>query len=140
MLLVLLFFSASVNSQSKMKKAEAEIRQVLEQQQKDWNRGDIKAFMEGYWKSKELKFIGKSGVKNGWEVTLNSYLHGYPNKETMGQLSFEIIDINLLGKKNAIVVGKFVLRRATDEPSGYFSLHWQKIEGRWLIVMDHTSG
>jgi hypothetical protein len=35
-----------------------------------WNRGDLsKRFMDTYWKSDSLMFIGKSGVTYGWQNT-----------------------------------------------------------------------
>ena len=52
---------------------EAEIRTLLQKQTEAWNRGDVEGFMEGYWKSDSLMFIGKSGITYGWQKTLDNY-------------------------------------------------------------------
>lgn len=115
------------------------IRKVLAQQQQDWNSGKLESFMQGYWKSDSLKFISSRGINYGWQATLDGYKKGYPTTEVMGKLTFTIISIEKLSKKSAIVIGKWHLQRTKDEPQGHFTLLWKKIEGRWVIVADHTS-
>ena len=43
-----------------------EIKQVLQDQQTAWNNYDLEGFMQGYWKSDELKFYGSNGIVRGW--------------------------------------------------------------------------
>ena len=40
--------------------ATASIRALLRQQEADWNQGNIESFMEGYWKSDSLQFVGRA--------------------------------------------------------------------------------
>lgn len=115
------------------------IRKVLAQQQQDWNSGKLEAFMQGYWKSDSLKFISSRGINYGWQATLDGYKKGYPTTEAMGKLTFTIISIEKLSDESAMVIGKWHLQRTKDEPQGHFTLLWKKIEGRWVIVADHTS-
>ena len=117
----------------------AAIKSVLAQQVKCWNAADIDCFMEGYWNSEELVFIGSSGPQYGWQTTLDNYKKRYPDKASMGQLNFDIISIDLVGEKHAMVVGKWALKRTIGDVSGHFSLLWQKIDGNWVIIKDHTS-
>ena len=49
------------------------IRQVLEDQAAAWNRGDLDAFMEGYWRSEDLVFTSGGNVQRGWQTTLDRY-------------------------------------------------------------------
>jgi hypothetical protein len=42
------------------------IKQLLLRQRDDWNKGNVAAFMKGYWESDSLLFIGKS-VSNGYQ-------------------------------------------------------------------------
>ena len=118
---------------------ELEIRRVLYQQQEAWNRGDIPAFMEGYWHDENLSFIGSKGITRGWDQTLANYQKSYPDKSAMGRLEFEVIELTLLSKKSAYMIGKYTLHREADKPSGYFNLVWRQINGKWLITSDHTS-
>ena len=115
------------------------IKDLLATQQKAWNEGDIDTFMEGYWKSEQLQFIGGKGPTYGWQQTKDNYKKRYPNREAMGQLTFEIININPRSKKVVSLVGKFTLNRTIGDLSGHFILIFQKIKGEWLIVADFTA-
>ena len=112
---------------------------VLETQRLAWNKGDIDAYMQGYWKSDSLMFIGKSAPAYGWQTTLDNYRKGYPDKAAMGQLNFDILQLNVLYAANAFVMGAWHLKREKDAPGGYFTLWFRKINGEWKIVCDHTS-
>ena len=114
------------------------IIKVMEQQEKDWSDGNIEDFMKGYWQSDSLMFVGKNGIKYGWKTTLENYKKTYPNKAAMGTLSFDIIQLEVNGK-TAYVLGKWNLVREEDSPNGYFALYWKKINGKWVITIDHTS-
>jgi len=116
------------------------IEKVMADQEKAWNAGDIDTFMEGYWKSEKMTFAGKRGITYGWEKTLYNYKKGYPTKEIMGKLTFEIHNIFPLSQDAAYLLGKFNLEAKDGDSSGYFTLVWRKIDGEWKIVSDHTSG
>jgi ketosteroid isomerase-like protein len=108
-------------------------------QQTAWSNGDIEGFMQGYWKSDSLMFIGKRGPAYGWQTTLDNYKKTYPDKAAMGKLTFRIDKVELLGKQDAFVMGAWSLTREKDNPGGYFTLWFRKIKGEWKIVCDHTS-
>ena len=133
-------FIISLNSCSNMSEKEKkdEILKVLFQQQASWNKGDLAGFMQGYWKSDSLRFIGKNDIKYGWETTLNHYKKKYYNKSIMGVLSFEVISLQLLNDNAAFMIGTFALKREIGDASGYFTLLWKKIDGNWVITTDHT--
>lgn len=115
------------------------ILKVLETQRIAWNNGDIDAYMQGYWKSDSLAFVGKAGPVYGWRQTLDRYKKAYPDKFAMGKLTFTILKVGLLDKTNAFVLGGWHLDREKDAPGGYFTLWFRKINATWVIVVDHTS-
>jgi ketosteroid isomerase-like protein len=117
---------------------EKDILHVLQQQQLDWNKGDIESFMNGYWKSDSLLFIGSKGPTYGWQKTLDNYKKSYPNKEKMGVLEFSDIQVKMLGKDYAYVFGKWKLIRQNDSPNGIYTLVFQKFKDGWGIISDHT--
>jgi ketosteroid isomerase-like protein len=108
-------------------------------QQIAWSNGNIDGFMQGYWKSDSLMFIGKRGPTYGWQQTFDNYKKGYPDKAAMGKLTFRIDKVELLGKRDAFVMGAWSLAREKDAPGGYFTLWFRKINGEWKIICDHTS-
>lgn len=120
-------------------KNELAIRKTLDDQTAAWNRGDIESFMKGYWENDSLMFIGKSGVTYGWSNTLNNYKKGYPDTAAMGQLIFTLLQVKKLSKKYYHVTGKWYLKRSIGDVSGHYTLVFRKINGRWMIISDHSS-
>ena len=118
---------------------ETEILNLLSEQTKSWNKGDLEGFMQTYWKSDSLMFIGKNGVKWGWKATLDNYKKGYPDTAAMGQLSFDIIQVKELSAEYYFVVGKWMLKRTIGDLSGHYNLLMRKLNGKWVIVADHSS-
>lgn len=140
MIRIILFMLLPVTLFAQRNRTEEQaIRKVMLEQQEAWNRADIESFMEGYWKSDSLKFIGRNGITYGWKTTLENYKKGYPTAETMGKLTFTILSLEVLSETSAYMVGRWQLKRQTDEPGGHFTLLWRKINGKWVIVADHTS-
>jgi len=112
---------------------------VMSLQQDAWNKGDIDSFMQGYLKSDELVFSGKSGPVYGWENTKKRYYSSYPNTKIMGKLNFTIKKIRSLSSNSAYLIGEYYLKRSGEDSNGHFTLLWKKIDSNWLIVSDHTS-
>lgn len=129
----LLFLSFASFSQEK------EIKTLLETQRQNWNKGDIPAFMQGYWKSESLMFVGKNGPTYGWKKTLENYQKNYPNKAVMGFLTFDVKEVRMLDKTHAFVLGAWHLKREKDDPQGFFTLLFQKFGNEWKIIVDHSS-
>ena len=117
----------------------AAITQVLLDQQKAWNQGAIKTFLEGYWHSPEVTFSGASGVARGWDAMLARYEKSYPDRATMGQLDFSELEFRWLGPDAALVLGRWHLKREKGDVGGVFSLVWQRFPEGWKIIHDHTS-
>jgi len=118
---------------------EREIRRLMEEQQAAWNRADVEAFMKDYWNSAELTFAGSGGVTRGWQPVLERYRERYRDAQAMGHLDFSELEVHVLGKDAAFVLGRWHLKREKDEPGGVFTLVFQRFPEGWRIVHDHTS-
>lgn len=118
---------------------ENAIRQLLSNQTECWNKGDIEGFMQTYWQSDSLLYVGKSGVTYGWHRTLERYKKSYPDRAAMGTLQFTIIKVQQLSSKMYNVVDKWQLTRVSGNVEGHYTLLLRKINGKWLIVQDHSS-
>jgi uncharacterized protein (TIGR02246 family) len=119
--------------------AAAEIKAVLTAQAEAWNRGDIDAFMEHYWKSDELTFSSGGQTTRGWQRTKENYQRRYPTRPSMGQLTFSDLEITPLGDAAALVLGRWRLTRDPSPVGGNFTLVLRPIDGQWVIIHDHTS-
>ncbi|MGI8950347.1 MAG: YybH family protein [Chitinophagaceae bacterium] len=129
-------FSLSVTAQNK---DEQSIRQLMNKQVEAWNRGNIDAFMNGYWKNDSLLFVGKNGAEFGWTTALENYKKHYADTAAMGKLHFDILQIKQLSTEYYFVLGKWHLTRSVGNIGGYYTLLFKKINGVWLIMADHTS-
>jgi ketosteroid isomerase-like protein len=120
-------------------KTEAAIRAVLEAQAAAWNRGELEGYMDGYDRSANTEFVGGDTITRGWQTVLDRYRKNYNSREKMGVLTFSELEITVLSKDAALVLGRWRLKRASDEPHGTFSLLFRKTKAGWRIVHDHSS-
>ena len=134
--LLYLFLLNYANAQTK---DELAVRNILTQQTIAWNGGDIENFMQPYWHSDSLMFIGKSGITYGWQKTLENYKKSYPDAAAMGKLDFTILQAKRLSVMYFSVVGKWHLARTAGDVGGYFTLLFKKIKNAWVIIQDHSS-
>ena len=138
--IALFLFSLNSYSQNPISlKDSLGMMNVMSLQQDAWNNGDIDSFMQGYLKSEELVFSGKSGPIYGWENTRKRYYSSYPNTQIMGKLNFTVKKIRLISLNSAYLIGEYYLKRSTEDSYGHFTLLWKKVDDNWLIVSDHTS-
>jgi beta-aspartyl-peptidase (threonine type) len=145
-----MFLSSSTNAQqgrasgaSKMSKQDmktsAAIRAVLDRQVAAWNRGDIEGFMDGYAREDDIVFLSGDSLTHGWQTVLDRYKKNYDTREKMGTLAFSDLDVKVIGKDSAVVIGRWQLTRDKDTPQGRFTLIFRHRPEGWRIVHDHTS-
>lgn len=118
-----------------------DIRKVLSDQEAAWNRGDIDTFVSFYDDVPSITFVGKT-VSRGYKGVLERYKRNYPDKLHMGTLRFDEIEVRMLGKEYAVLIGKFILTReeAGGGPaSGRWTLVARKTPKGWKFIHDHTS-
>jgi len=142
LLLATLFSSAvlaSAQDTAGEARAKADITALMNEQAKAWNSGDIDGFMRGYWNSEKLLFVSGDNVTRGWQPTLDRYKKSYDSRAKMGTLTFSGLEITLLSKDSAVVLGSWSLVRDGDNPHGKFTLTFRKFREGWRIIIDHTS-
>lgn len=118
---------------------QQEVSSVLNAQMNAWNEGNVKGYMEGYWKSDSLLFTSGGKVQRGWQATFEKYTKSYDTKAKMGTLKFSGFEYYLLSSGSAWVFGKWELERSGDHPNGVFTLILKKFPDGWKIIHDHTS-
>ena len=137
--LLLLSAQTSASPNDRSAKTIAAIRSVLDAQRDAWNRGDLEGYMDGYDRSPDIEFVGGDTITHGWQTVLERYQKNYSSREKMGVLTFSEVEINVLSKDAALVLGRWRLKRASDEPHGTFSLLFRRKKAGWRIVHDHSS-
>ncbi len=121
--------------------AVSAIRAVLDKQEKDWNKGDLDAFLEGYWHSPNVVFLSGGDRHDGFDAMRDRYRKRYKAEgKAMGQVAFSGVEIQILGPDSAFVRGRWGLTLPDGKkPGGLFTLIVRKLPEGWKIVHDHTS-
>jgi len=107
-----------------------------------WNHGDLAGFASYYEDAPTTTFIGREVVRGGTQAILERYQRRYPNRETMGTLSFSEIEVRELAPGLALATGKYDLARTAaggGNASGRFTLVVRKTAAGWKIIHDHSS-
>src|SRR3984957_7787130 len=117
----------------------AAITAVLNAQVAAWNRGDVDAFLEGYWRSPEVSFGGAAGVTKGLEGVRERNKKNYTDRAAIGTLDFSGLEFRFLGPDAALVLGHWHLKREKGDVGGGFSLAWQRFSEGWRVVHDPPS-
>ena len=136
---LLLLGLTSAFGQTKAVKDAKAIQAVLDAQCAAWNRGDIEGFMDGYERSEKTVFVGGDNATRGWQTVLDRYKRNYDSREKMGTLTFSDLEITPIGNDAALVLLRWHLQRAKDEPHGRSTLIMRRTKQGWRIVHDHSS-
>src|ERR1700740_2384787 len=96
LLTALFLLSLIASASAQHQNDEAAIRQLMANQVAAWNKGNIEAFMKGYWNNDSLVFIGKSGPSYGYGHALANYKKNYSGPDQMGKLFFDLLKVKRL--------------------------------------------
>jgi uncharacterized protein (TIGR02246 family) len=120
--------------------AATTIRQELTAIAEAWNAADLDRHVALYADSATM--MGGRGLLRGREAIRAALERSFWKEgKPLQQLRFEEIEIRFLGSAGdaAIVTGKFILTGGDrPEASGRFSTTWERKNGRWLTVHDHS--
>lgn len=115
------------------------INEIMSDQEEAWNNGNLEGFMQAYLKSDSLIFIGSRGAQYGWSTTLMNYKKSYPDREAMGMLQFDNTEFKDLPPHHSFVIGRWTLFRKADTLQGSYSLLWEWVNAKPVIIADHSS-
>ena len=125
---------------SKQQDSKDQILSILSAQVDAWNEGDLKKFMQTYWKSDKLTFSSSGKTTHGWQPTLDNYKKSYSPPKEMGKLHFDELKIMMIESKSALVLGNWHLKMKDDTKlDGNFSLVVKQFDDGWKIIHDHSS-
>jgi ketosteroid isomerase-like protein len=143
LLIALIQLSVTAQSPATPNKREnriiSAVRAVLDAQSQAWNRGELEGYMDGYARSRDTVFVSGDDVTRGWQPVLDRYRKRYDSRDKMGTLTYSDLEITPIGNDAAIVLGRWHLKRAKDEPHGRFTLLFRKTKQGWKNVHDHSS-
>lgn len=127
--------TGAFGQQSKDEKA---IRAFLDKTSEGWNKGDLSQYLSVYVKeATEMRSTGPAGGVEAIEETMKKGF--WKTGKPLQVLRYENVVVRFVGKKAALVTGKFVLSGA-DRPdrTGWFTTVWEKTNDGWRMIHDHS--
>ena len=106
-----------------------------------WNAHDIDGHLEAYWKSTQLLVVVDSEQFNGWLQLHDSYVNGYPDRDSMGYISPARIQVKLLKPDLALALiwWSISFPKSKQKVVGNTTMNLQKFGDGWKIVTAHLS-
>jgi len=136
--LALLLIAAPASATSPAKERAA-ILSVIDRMEAAWNRGDFAAYMAGF-KKPDVIFVSGGKFQDGWQGTLDHYVRDYGGSpDRRGKLHFYNMKVDILAPDAAMLIGQYRLERGTRVTEGVNTRLFRKIDGKWLITMNHVS-
>ena len=118
---------------------ERAIRQVIGEMEAAWNRGDFRGYMAGF-KNPDVIFVSRGQFQRDWQGTLDHYVRDYGGSpERRGRLRFSDVRVELLAPDAAQLVSRYRLERPADPQEGINTRLMRKVDGRWVIALNHVS-
>ena len=135
LLIILFLFTLPCFSQSK---DEKKIIEVMRQEERTWNAGDIEGYVNLYAPDDSTRMILSRGAAYGKDSILAFYKRYWP-KERMGKLVLDGERLERLSKKYYYVTGYFHVSYPDGRKiDGRFSGLMKKVKGRWYLYTDHA--
>jgi uncharacterized protein (TIGR02246 family) len=119
---------------------EHAIRQVVARMEAAWNKGDFAGYMEGF-KKPDVVFVSRGQFQRDWQGTLDHYVRDYggAGAKRRGRLTFWDLRIELLAPDAAMLIGRYRLEGGERPQDGINTRLFRKVDGRWVIAMNHVS-
>lgn len=118
--------------------ATAGLEQMMHDSAEAWNDDDLDGFMLAFHYSPDLVFAIPTGITRGWQPLKERYARSIDKSD----LYFTDIEITVITPDTALVFARFnnIAKSDGSYSTGLTTLLCEKIDGRWVIVHDHSSG
>ena len=134
-------FDSLTPSPSAAKSDGEQIYEVLLKLLDRWNAHDVDGYLSGYWKSPSLLVVVDSEQFNGWQELHDSYINGYPNRDSMGYITPSRIQIKLLKPDLALALTWWSVSfpNSKQKVIGNSTMNLERFDDGWKIVASHSS-
>jgi hypothetical protein len=118
---------------------EREIRQLISDEYSHWNLQDIEGYMIYFWRSPLFSWEVDGEFTIGWEACREQLYQEYPNSSTMGKVSDDRIQINLVAPDLATVIDWWTFNVHGKKISGFSVSTVKKFPEGWRVMTTQTS-
>jgi uncharacterized protein (TIGR02246 family) len=107
---------------------------------RDWNRGDLDAFLSDYAAESTTTFVDGRRARHGIDFIRQNYTPWFAPGAKRDSLRFEEVEVRPLSPSLALVTARFLLERGGQTTrSGPFTLVMEQRPQGWKIIHDHSS-
>jgi ketosteroid isomerase-like protein len=112
----------------------------LDRAARDWNRGDLAAFLSDYAPESTTTFVDGRRARHGFAFIRDNYAPRFAPGARRDSLHFEELEVRPLSSSLALVTARFILQRGDSvTASGPFTLVMEQRAEGWKILHDHSS-
>jgi ketosteroid isomerase-like protein len=120
---------------------QLEVVKVVLAQETSWNKGDLDGFLSRFKDAADTQVVlgaravGLNNIRGAFRVN-------YPNRETMGLISYTDVEARELGENFALATGKYHLERSKKgggPADGTFTEVMEKTPQGWQIIFSETT-
>ncbi|MFC4349206.1 YybH family protein [Kordiimonas lipolytica] len=105
----------------------------------DWNRGDMTAFLNGYWNDEGFVFAAGKSASRGWQSTRERYATHYPGRDKMGQVTFSEISARRFSGTSGMIFCRWTLDFGDHSATGYATFILERKGDTWRVTHEHAS-
>ncbi len=104
-----------------------------------WNAHDLDGFLNTYWNSPDLLIVVAGEQMKGWADFSGTYHRGYVNREDMGTLNPDRIQIQMITPDVAVALDWWTMQQPIRKVFGTTTATLRKFSDGWKVVLAHTS-
>ena len=118
--------------------ASVAIRQAMAASAAGWNAGDLARFMAIY--ADDAVFVTPKGLLRGKTAIAAKYQPSFAGGgNSRGSLSFTFLEMRGIDPAHAMLFARWTLTGATSSETGLTTLVFERRDGPWKIIADHSS-
>ena len=138
LLIMFMLMISAVGVFGQQSKDEKAIRATLDMTAEGWNKGDLNQYLSAYVpEATEMLSTGPAGGVEAIEKTMKEGF--WKTGKPLQVLRYENVVVRMLGKKNALVTGQYILSGAgRPDRTGWFTTVWTKTKDGWRMIHDHS--
>ena len=118
---------------------EKEIYDQVNRSVEAWNRHDLDAYLDGFWRSDSLILVVEGETVRGWDLLSKALHTGYPNPAEMGNLTLDRVQVQMLSSDLALALTWDTVSFPKKKEFGTSTIVMKKLPEGWRVAVMHTS-
>jgi uncharacterized protein (TIGR02246 family) len=120
---------------------QLDVTKVLLAQEAAWNNGDLEAYVSHYKDAPDTQAILGTPTRGLANIRL-AFRANFPNRDVMGTLAQDSVQVRALGENFALATGEYHLtrsRKSGGDASGSFTEILEKTPTGWQVIFSETT-